>query len=191
MIASCSSIRTAIARWSAPPAPSTGSAASASSPAQPVRPCGSSIATAACVDGPAAVRFVFSRLPVTAWFALPTLLLPVPAVATGRSRAGRRRAGHGHATSPEGRLIRRAGPAGRVVLAGVVLLLAAVLAFGVFAPPEHCPEVTAAGLDAGATAAVDWFTRNQHAEGTWLYEYDAGGDRETGRRTTWCATPGR
>ena len=28
-------------------------------------------------DGPAAVRFVLSRLPVTAWFALPTLLLPV------------------------------------------------------------------------------------------------------------------
>ena len=29
-------------------------------------------------DGPAAVRFVLSRLPLTAWFALPTLLLPAP-----------------------------------------------------------------------------------------------------------------
>ena len=60
-----------------------------------------------------------------------------------------------------------------------MLVVAAVVAFGVLAPPEHCPEVTSADLDARATAAVDWFTRNQDDDGTWLYEYDADDDRET------------
>ena len=61
-----------------------------------------------------------------------------------------------------------------------MLLVAGVLAFGVLAPPEHCPDVTADDLEASATAAVEWFTRNQHDDGTWLYEYDAVADRETG-----------
>ena len=61
-----------------------------------------------------------------------------------------------------------------------MLLVAAVLAFGVLAPPEHCPDVTTADLEASATAAVDWFTRNQYDDGTWLYEYDAVKDQETG-----------
>ena len=61
-----------------------------------------------------------------------------------------------------------------------MLLVAAVLAFGVLAPPEHCPDVTTADLEASATAAVDWFTRNQNDDGTWLYEYDAVKDQETG-----------
>jgi hypothetical protein len=38
--------------------------------------------------GPAAIRLAFSRMPVTAWFALPTLLLPSsrPSTDTGESR---------------------------------------------------------------------------------------------------------
>jgi small neutral amino acid transporter SnatA (MarC family) len=67
-----------------------------------------------------------------------------------------------------------------VLLAAVGLLVAAVLAFGVLAPPERCPEVTADELTARATAAVDWFTRNQLDDGTWLYEYDGEADRDLG-----------
>jgi small neutral amino acid transporter SnatA (MarC family) len=71
-------------------------------------------------------------------------------------------------------------PATRVLVAAVGLLVAVVLAFGVLAPPEHCPDATADELTARATAAVDWFTRNQLDDGTWLYEYDADADRDLG-----------
>ena len=55
-----------------------------------------------------------------------------------------------------------------------MLLVAAVLAFGVLAPPEHCPDVTTArARGESRPAAVEWFTRNQNDDGTWLYEYDA------------------
>ncbi len=74
----------------------------------------------------------------------------------------------------------RSSPARRVLLATVGLVVAAVVAFGVLAPPEHCPEVSAAALTDRATAAVDWFTRNQLDDGTWLYEYDAEADRDLG-----------
>ena len=67
-----------------------------------------------------------------------------------------------------------------MLLAAVVLLVAAVLAFGVLAPPERCPDVSADELTARATAAVDWFTRNQLDDGTWLYEYDGESDRDLG-----------
>ena len=67
-----------------------------------------------------------------------------------------------------------------MLLAAVVLLVAAVLAFGVLAPPEQCPDVSADELTARATAAVDWFTRNQLDDGTWLYEYDGETDRDLG-----------
>ena len=53
------------------------------------------------------------------------------------------------------------------------LLVAGGLAFGVVSPPEHCPEVTSAGLRQAASEAVDWFARNQNADGTWLYQYRA------------------
>ena len=46
-------------------------------------------------------------------------------------------------------------------------------------------------LTARAAAAVDWFTRNQLDDGTWLYEYDAGDRPRPRRRTTSSATPGR
>jgi small neutral amino acid transporter SnatA (MarC family) len=60
-----------------------------------------------------------------------------------------------------------------VLLSAGGLALASVLAFGAIAPPEHCPQPTRESLEQSAGAAVDWFTRNQNADGTWLYEYDA------------------
>jgi hypothetical protein len=49
--------------------------------------------------------------------------------------------------------------------------------FGVVAPPERCPSVTAGELRESATEAVDWFERNQEPDGTWLYLYDSGTDK--------------
>ena len=57
--------------------------------------------------------------------------------------------------------------------AGLALALILVFAFGVAAPPEHCPSVSPAELRASARASVDWFVRNQNPDGSWLYEYDA------------------
>ena len=67
-------------------------------------------------------------------------------------------------------------PLSRLWRAGLVLALLLVLSFGAVAPPERCPPVTSAQLRGSAQAAVDWFARNQQAEGTWLYLYDAGDD---------------
>jgi small neutral amino acid transporter SnatA (MarC family) len=64
-------------------------------------------------------------------------------------------------------------PVNRVVRAGATLALGLILVFGVAAPPERCPTVTGAELRASAQAAVDWFARNQHADGSWLYDYNA------------------
>jgi multiple antibiotic resistance protein len=58
----------------------------------------------------------------------------------------------------------------RAVLAFGLLL---VLSFGIAAPPERCPSVSTGQLRRSAQSAVDWFVRNQHADGTWLYLYDA------------------
>ncbi|MET0144315.1 MAG: hypothetical protein ABW328_05965 [Ilumatobacteraceae bacterium] len=63
--------------------------------------------------------------------------------------------------------------AGRVALATIGLALAGIVTFGALAPPEHCPRPTTASLQQSADAAVQWFVRNQHDDGTWLYEYDA------------------
>ncbi|HEX6653328.1 MAG TPA: hypothetical protein VF072_11340 [Thermoleophilaceae bacterium] len=68
-------------------------------------------------------------------------------------------------------------PRSRVVRAGATLAVALIFVFGVAAPPERCPTVTGAQLHASAQAAVDWFARNQHADGSWLYDYDARTDR--------------
>jgi small neutral amino acid transporter SnatA (MarC family) len=61
----------------------------------------------------------------------------------------------------------------RVWRAGLTLALILAAVFLVGAPPEHCPSVTTAELRRGAQASVDWFVRNQDADGTWLYLYDA------------------
>ena len=68
----------------------------------------------------------------------------------------------------------------RVVLSVAGLLGAGVLAFGVLAPPETCPEPTVASLDRSAGDAVQWFVRNQRSDGTWLYEYDTNDDTDMG-----------
>jgi small neutral amino acid transporter SnatA (MarC family) len=57
-----------------------------------------------------------------------------------------------------------------------VLLVTAALAFGVGAPPERCPSITAAELEEAAAETVAWFGRNQEADGRWLYSYHAGRD---------------
>jgi small neutral amino acid transporter SnatA (MarC family) len=67
-------------------------------------------------------------------------------------------------------------PAGRVWLAALSLMLILATAFAVVAPPERCPSVTAGELRGSAQAAVDWFVRNQEADGAWLYLYDADTD---------------
>ncbi|MGH9289979.1 MAG: MarC family protein [Acidimicrobiales bacterium] len=64
----------------------------------------------------------------------------------------------------------------RVALAALALAVAAVAVFGVLSPPERCPAVDAAQLRASAAETVDWFTRNQQPDGTWLYLYDADDD---------------
>ncbi|HET6835047.1 MAG TPA: MarC family protein [Acidimicrobiales bacterium] len=64
----------------------------------------------------------------------------------------------------------------RVALAAAVFAGTAVVVFGVLSPPERCPSVEAAELRRSATETVDWFTRNQQPDGTWLYLYDADSD---------------
>jgi small neutral amino acid transporter SnatA (MarC family) len=64
----------------------------------------------------------------------------------------------------------------RLWRAGLSLALFLALAFVVVAPPEHCPSVTAGELRRSSQAAVDWFVRNQHPDGSWLYIYNADDD---------------
>ena len=68
------------------------------------------------------------------------------------------------------------GPLIRVWRAGLILLLILTAGFAVVAPPERCPSVDATELRGSAQAAIDWFVRNQQADGTWLYLYDADRD---------------
>ena len=67
-------------------------------------------------------------------------------------------------------------PATRVWRAGLTLAVFLAIAFTFVAPPERCPPVTAGELRRSAEATVDWFVRNQQADGTWLYLYDADDD---------------
>jgi small neutral amino acid transporter SnatA (MarC family) len=67
-------------------------------------------------------------------------------------------------------------PATRVWRSGLTLALFLAVAFAVVAPPERCPSVTAGELRRSAQSTVDWFVRNQRADGTWLYLYDADDD---------------
>ena len=64
----------------------------------------------------------------------------------------------------------------RLWRAGLALALFLALAFVVVAPPEHCPSVGAGELRRSAQGAVDWFVRNQEADGAWLYLYNAEDD---------------
>jgi small neutral amino acid transporter SnatA (MarC family) len=64
----------------------------------------------------------------------------------------------------------------KVWRAGLSLALIAVFAFTLVAPPESCPSISAGELRRSAQASVDWFVRNQNADGTWLYLYNANDD---------------
>jgi hypothetical protein len=46
------------------------------------------------------------------------------------------------------------------------------LAWGLVGLPERCPPATAATARAAAEDAVDWFGRNQRADGHFVYQYD-------------------
>ena len=61
----------------------------------------------------------------------------------------------------------------RVGLAVLASVTACAVMVGVLAPPERCPSVTVASLRSAAGESVEWFVRNQHRDGTWLYLYDA------------------
>jgi hypothetical protein len=67
------------------------------------------------------------------------------------------------------------------VRAGVALVAttlgAALLVFGVGAPPERCPDIAVAEVETAAAAAVDWIVDNQRPDGRGLYEYDRVADR--------------
>jgi hypothetical protein len=67
-------------------------------------------------------------------------------------------------------------PSARAGLGILALVATGTVVFGVLSPPESCPAVDAGDLRASATEAVDWFTRNQRPDGTWLYLYDARSD---------------
>jgi small neutral amino acid transporter SnatA (MarC family) len=60
----------------------------------------------------------------------------------------------------------------RLAATAGVVLGAAALTFGVAAPPERCPEITAGETRDAAAAAVGWMVDNQRPDGTWLYEYE-------------------
>lgn len=66
--------------------------------------------------------------------------------------------------------------AARVWRAGLILALILAVVFAALAPPERCPSVGAGELRRSAGAAVDWFVRNQAADGKWLYLYNADED---------------
>lgn len=61
----------------------------------------------------------------------------------------------------------------RVALAVVAAVVACAGMLVVLAPPERCPTVTVDSLRSSASETVEWFVRNQHDDGTWLYLYNA------------------
>jgi small neutral amino acid transporter SnatA (MarC family) len=63
--------------------------------------------------------------------------------------------------------------ASRLWRAGLALVAIGAAAFIAVAPPERCPSVTTTELRDSAQASVEWFVRNQDADGSWLYLYDA------------------
>lgn len=50
-------------------------------------------------------------------------------------------------------------------------LLGAVLLRGTFLAPHYCPAIDPDGARAAARAAAAWIERNQHPDGTYVYEY--------------------
>jgi small neutral amino acid transporter SnatA (MarC family) len=63
--------------------------------------------------------------------------------------------------------------ASRLWRAALALVAIGAVAFIAVAPPESCPSASETELRDSAQASVDWFVRNQDADGSWLYLYDA------------------
>lgn len=65
----------------------------------------------------------------------------------------------------------------RLVGIAVAWLATVGLAWGVVGLPERCPEITPQEARAAATAAVQWFERNQLDDGRWVYRYNVDTDQ--------------
>jgi len=70
--------------------------------------------------------------------------------------------------------------AGRVAVLAVAWTAVLLVTRVAGAPTEHCPPSDPATLERGAGEAIDWFTRNQESDGSWLFQYDAAAGRDLG-----------
>ena len=70
--------------------------------------------------------------------------------------------------------------AGRVALLAVAWTAVLLVTRVAGAPAEHCPTSDAATLRHGIDEDLDWFTRNQRPDGSWLFQYDAAAGRDLG-----------
>ena len=70
--------------------------------------------------------------------------------------------------------------AGRVAVLAVVWTAVLLVTRVAGAPAEHCPPSDPATLRHGIDEALDWFTRNQQPDGSWLFQYDAAAGRDLG-----------
>jgi small neutral amino acid transporter SnatA (MarC family) len=70
--------------------------------------------------------------------------------------------------------------AGRVAVVAAVWAAVLLLTRVAGAPAEHCPPASMAVLSNGIGEALGWFTRNQNADGSWLFRYDAATARDLG-----------
>ena len=67
----------------------------------------------------------------------------------------------------------------RLSVTAALSLGGAAVLFGVAAPPENCPDITAEQTQDAAMLAADWIVDNQQPDGRWLYEYDRERDRDS------------
>ncbi len=70
--------------------------------------------------------------------------------------------------------------AGRVAVLAVVWTAVLLVTRVAGAPAERCPPSDPATLRHGVDEALDWFTRNQKPDGSWLFRYDAAAGRDLG-----------
>jgi hypothetical protein len=63
-------------------------------------------------------------------------------------------------------------PGRRTLAVAVSWVLALGLAWGIVGLPERCPTVSPAEAEAAAVETVEWFARNQLADGRWVYRYN-------------------
>jgi len=70
--------------------------------------------------------------------------------------------------------------AGRVAVLAVIWTAVLLVTRVAGAPAERCPPSDPATLQHGVNEAIDWFTRNQNPDGSWLFRYDAAAGRDLG-----------